>query len=142
MKHTMPGLSQPSEAAGRSANMYLVQVVKVVFRASRIPELILTFNIIEPSDHQGLKVVSRIDCRPKSFWKLCWFLKDFGYDAALLYDDEIDEKAILGLKGVIALSNRVQGQQQCCKLHSFAPAHLWQEMGEPFRSPGNQELAS
>jgi hypothetical protein len=142
MKRKIPGLSQPPEAAGRSANVYLVQVVKAVYKATRIPELILTFNIIEPSDQLGRKVVSRVDCRAKSFWKLCWFLKDFGYDSALLYDDEIDEKAIVGLKGVIAISNRVKGPQQRCKLHSFAPAHLWQEMGEPFRAPGKHELAS
>ena len=100
------------------------------------------FAIIDPADHRGLKIVSRIDCRPKSFWKLSWFLKDFGYDPALLYDDEIDEKAIVDLEGVITISNRARGQQQSCKLHSFAPAHLWHGPGEPFKTRGNQELAS
>ena len=142
MKRKIPGLSQPSEAAGQSANTYLVRVVNARYRASRLPQLTLTFTIVEPADQRGLKIIGQLDCRPKSFWKLGWFLKDFGYDPALLYDDEIDEKAMVGLEGVITISNRVKAPQQSCKFHSFAPAHLWHGVGEPFRAPGNQELAS
>ena len=142
MKRKIPGLCQPSHVDEKNADTYLVRVVTAHYRAGRAPHLSLTFAIIEPADHRGLKIVSRIDCRPKSFWKLSWFLKDFGYDQALLYDDEIDEKAMVGLEGVITISNRVRGQQPSCKLHSFAPAHLWHGPGEPFKTQRNQELAS
>jgi hypothetical protein len=38
-------------------------------------------------------------------WKLNWFLRDFGYDAELLERDEVDEKQLVGLRGVIKISH-------------------------------------
>jgi hypothetical protein len=143
MKRKIPGLCQsPTVDQKHAAGTYLVRVVSARYYTHRIPCLGLTFIIDDPADHRGLKIISRIDCRPKSFWKLSWFLKDFGYDPALLYDDEIDEKAIVGLRGVITISNRVRGQQSSCKIQSFAPAHLWHGASELLKTPGNQELAS
>src|SRR3954470_11099910 len=142
MKRKIPGLHNPAANGEQQPNTYLVRVVAARYRANRLPYLDLTFSLLEPAEHRGLKIVSRMDCRPKSFWKLTWFLKDFGYDAALLYDDEIDEKTIVGLEGVITISNRARGQQRPCTLHSFAPAHSWRGPGEPIKTIGNQELAS
>jgi len=45
-------------------------------------------------------------CTPKALWKLNWFLRDFGYDTELLGRDEVDEKALLGLRGVVRVSRR------------------------------------
>ena len=46
----------------------------------------------------------RLYCTPKALWKLGWFLRDFGYDPELLGEDEIDEKALVGLRGVVKVS--------------------------------------
>jgi len=142
MKRKIPGLHNLSATGEQQSDSYLVRVVAARYAFGRAPHLDLTFSLLEPKEHLGLKIVSRIDCRPKSFWKLNWFLKDFGYDPALLYDDEIDEKAIVGLEGVITISNRARGQQRPFTLHSFAPAHSWRGPGEPIKTRGNQELAS
>ena len=37
-------------------------------------------------------------------WKLRWFLRDFGYDADLLGKNEIDDKALFELWGVVKIS--------------------------------------
>jgi len=37
-------------------------------------------------------------------WKLSWFLRDFGYDAELLGKNEIDDKALIDLWGVVKVS--------------------------------------
>lgn len=142
MKRKIPGLSNPAANGEQQPDTYLVRVIAARHHCGRAPYLHLTFSVLEPKEHRGLKILSRIDCRPKLFWKLTWFLKDFGYDPALLYDDEIDEKTIVGLEGVITISNRVRGQQRPFKLHSFAPAHSWRGPGEPIKTIGNQELAS
>jgi hypothetical protein len=40
-------------------------------------------------------------------WKLNWFLRDFGYDAELLGCDEIDDQNLVGLSGVVKITNTV-----------------------------------
>jgi hypothetical protein len=37
-------------------------------------------------------------------WKLSWFLRDFVYDPELLGREEIDEKALFGLRGIVKYS--------------------------------------
>ena len=37
-------------------------------------------------------------------WKLSWFLRDFGYDAELLGKNEIDDKALIDLWGLVKVS--------------------------------------
>ena len=73
------------------------------------PFLILSFAILEPSDLTSRKVSGRIYCTQKSLWKLNWFLRDFGYDTDLLGRDEVDEKALLGLSGVLRTTEKPLG---------------------------------
>ena len=47
----------------------------------------------------------RLYCTRRALWKLEWFLRDFGYDAELLDRDQVDEKALLGLRGVVRTSH-------------------------------------
>ena len=141
MKRKIPGLHDIPSGATKQPDRYLVRIVAARYHSTRSPYLDVTFALLEPEEHRGRRIVSRIDCRRKSFWKLTWFLKDFAYDQALLYDDEIDDKAIVGLEGVITISNRARGQRPFT-LHSFAPAHSWREPGEPIKTRDNQELAS
>ena len=37
-------------------------------------------------------------------WKLSWFFRDFGYGAELLGKNEIDDKALVDLWGVVKVS--------------------------------------
>ena len=50
-------------------------------------------------------------CTEKALWKLNWFLRDFGYDTELLGRDEIDDNAIVNLRGVVkVLHSYVNGR--------------------------------
>ena len=40
----------------------------------------------------------------KAIWKLGQFLRDFLYDPELLSQDEVDERALCGLTGVVKIS--------------------------------------
>jgi hypothetical protein len=59
-------------------------------------------------------------------WKLHWFLRDFGYDPDLLNRDQVDEKALLNLRGVVRTSHKTLNGRSCQSLDSFAPAGQWE----------------
>jgi hypothetical protein len=61
-------------------------------------------------------------------WKLNWFLRDFGYDAELLGRDEIDEKSLIGLRGVVKISHTVVSGTSLLNLDGFAPAAQWENL--------------
>ena len=46
----------------------------------------------------------RLYCTERALWKLNWFLRDFGYDPELFSRDQVDEKALLNLRGVVRTS--------------------------------------
>jgi len=50
---------------------------------------------------------AQLYCTPKALWKLNWFLRDFGYDTELLGRDELDDKNIVGLSGVVKITHSV-----------------------------------
>jgi hypothetical protein len=56
-----------------------------------------------------------------------WFLRDFEYDRELLSRDQIDEKALLGLRGVIRTSHTALNGRSYQNLDGFAPAAEWEE---------------
>jgi len=53
-------------------------------------------------------ISSRLFCYPKALWKLSWFLRDFGYDAELIGRDEVDERPLVGLTGVVKITHIVK----------------------------------
>jgi hypothetical protein len=65
-------------------------------------------------------------------WKLNWFLRDFGYDTELLGRDEVDERQLVGLKGVVKISHIDFNGASLLRLDGFAPAGQWEEL-----SPAN-----
>jgi len=65
-------------------------------------------------------------------WKLNWFLRDFGYDTELLNKDEIDDKALVGLRGIVKISHVAVHGLSLINLDGFAPAEGWKEL-----SPAN-----
>jgi hypothetical protein len=66
-------------------------------------------------------------CTERALWKLDWFLRDFEYDRELLSRDQIDEKALLGLRGVIRTSHTALNGRSYQNLDAFAPAADWEE---------------
>ena len=84
--------------------------------------------ILEPKAENGKTISGRLYCSPKALWKLSWFLRDFGYDADLLGRDEVDEKALLGLRGVVRTSRTTLNGRSFVNLDGFAPAGEWEEL--------------
>ncbi len=63
-------------------------------------------------------------------WKFDWFLRDFRYDTDLLGRDEVDEKALIGLRGVVRISHTVLNGHNYLNLSGFAPAEDWDGTSE------------
>jgi hypothetical protein len=113
--------------------VFLVRVQRVTFRRQAPkPFYTVALAIIEPSRFSGHILSSRLYCSPKALWKLNWFLRDFGYDAALLSQDEVDETQLVGLKGIVKISHIVFNGTSLLRFDGFAPAGRWEEL-----SPAN-----
>lgn len=93
--------------------------------------------IVQPQELQGRLFNGRLYCTPKALWKLRWFLRDFGYDPDLMGRDEVDEKALLGLQGIVRISHTTLNGKTFLNLGGFAPAGEWEEIS----LPSSQELA-
>ncbi len=94
-------------------------------------EAVLSAPLLDPRAQRTqpdtrLPVVST--ARPEHLWKLNWFLRDFGYDTELLGRDEIDEKSLVGLRGVVKISHVVVNGTSLLNLDGFAPASQWEEL--------------
>ena len=92
------------------------------------------FSILEPAPWAGRTFSGRLYCTPKALWKFGWFLRDFGYDAELFDRDEIDDKVLVGLRGVVKVSRAVVNGRQVVNLEAFAPASAWVSIDSPPRS--------
>jgi hypothetical protein len=108
---------------------FLVRVDRVFYRwHPERPFYVLSFVILEPNEHQGRSFSGRLYCTPKALWKLRWFLRDFGYDQDLMGRDEVDEKALLDLRGIVRISHTTLNQRTFLNLSGFAPASEWEEL--------------
>jgi hypothetical protein len=85
--------------------------------------------VLEPKEHFAQTVSGRLYCTRKALWKLNWFLQDFGYDPDLLERDEVDERSLLGLTGVVRTSRIALRGRSFLNLDGFAPAGEWEELG-------------
>ena len=113
--------------------VFLVRVQRAKFqRQAQKPYYMLNLSIHEPVRFAGQGISSRIYCTRKALWKLNWFLRDFGYDSELLGRDEVDERQLLGLRGVVKISPIVINGASSFRLDGFAPAGRWEEL-----SPAN-----
>jgi hypothetical protein len=108
---------------------FLVRVDQVYFRwHPQRPFYILRFAVLEPTEHQNRLFTGRLYCSQKALWKLRWFLRDFGYDQDLIGRDEIDERALLGLKGIVRVSHTTLNHRTFLNLSGFASASEWDEL--------------
>jgi len=131
MKRQVPGIAD-AVADGHASipdGIFLVRVEDAQhrFQASK-PFYLLRFSILEPKPFAGRPVISRLYCTPKTIWKLGWFLRDFLYDREQLIRDEIDERALRGLIGVIKISHRIVNGIALVNLDGFAPASQWEDL--------------
>jgi hypothetical protein len=130
MKRHIPGLHQCSpNASSTLEGLFLVRVEWVFYRwHSQKPFFILRFAVIEPTKLSGQTITGRIYCSPKALWKLNWFLRDFGYDPDLLGKEDVEERALLGLRGIVRLSHTSLNDRSYLNLEAFAPANEWEEL--------------
>ena len=138
MKRQLPGLS---ETVGESRpaipdGVFLVRVDHAQHRwQAQKPFYVLRLSVLEPKPFAGLPIVSQLYCTPKAMWKLGWFLRDFLYDLELLSQNELDERALRGLVGVVKISHTVVNGISLVNFDGFAPASQWEELSAAIAIP-------
>ena len=130
MKRQFPGLHAESKNGdGLLEGVFLVRVDRAFYRwQPEKPFFALRFTILEPKELAPQTISGRLYCTRKALWKLNWFLRDFGYDPDLLGRDEVDERSLLGLKGVVRTSRIALPGRSFLNLEAFAPAGEWEEL--------------
>jgi hypothetical protein len=73
-------------------------------------------------------ISGRVYCTAKALWKLGWFLRDFLYDPDLLRREEVDERAVAGLFGVVKVRHTTANGTCLLNFDGFAPASQWAEL--------------
>jgi hypothetical protein len=143
MKRRFAGLQETDSANTMQDGIFLVRVQKVEYRwHAQKPFYILRLCVIEPKELFGKMISGRLYCTAKALWKLGWFLRDFLYDPDLLGREEIDEKAVLGLRGVVKVSHTTLNGRSWLNLDGFAPASQWEELSSASVSKPTTGVAS
>jgi len=131
MNRKVPGLAE----TGRDSRpeipdgIFLVRVDRARYRwHARKPFYLLQLSVLEPCTLAGRPIVGRLYCTQKAMWKLGWFLRDFLYDPELLAREQVDERALAGLRGVVKISHTVIHGISLINLDGFAPASQWEEL--------------
>ena len=131
MKRRFEGLREAARSSSDEVpdGLFLVRVERVQYRwHAQKPFYALRFSLLEPQESAGRVISARLYCTARALWKLSWFLRDFGYDTELFGRDEIDEKALLGLRGVIKISHTTVSGSRLINLEGFAPVSQWEEL--------------
>ena len=128
MKRHIPGLHSRQLAVESNLDgLFLVRVDKASYRwHPQKPFLALRFIVLEPKLFESQSFSGRLYCTERALWKLDWFLRDFGYDRELLDRDQVDEKALLGLRGVTRTSHTILNGRSHQNLDAFAPVGEWE----------------
>jgi len=130
MKRHIAGLSHHANADPDFLDgVFLVRVERVFYRwHPQRPYFVLRFAVIEPQGFANRQFAGRLYCSERALWKFNWFLRDFGYDPDLLGREEVDEKAIVGLRGIVRTSHASINGRAYLNLEGFAPAADWEEL--------------
>jgi len=130
MKRFIPGLYREGHnGEDVLEGVFLARVDRAFYRwHPQKPFFALRLNILEPKEYTGRAISGRLYSTPRALWKLRWFLQDFGYDSNLLGRDEVDVKALLGLRGVVRVSHTTLNGHCFLNLEKFAPAADWEEL--------------
>jgi hypothetical protein len=132
MRTHIQGLSQASERKPLAEGVYKARVVRFepAGHAAK-PCRAAMFLVLEPAAFTGRHVKTRLYCHERALWKLRWFLSDFGYDRELLASEELDDRRVVGLEGVIRLSYWGSNGQRRLDVQGFGPAERWLELSQP-----------
>ncbi len=127
MRRHVPGLHSCQYTLGGVLDgFFLVRVDKASYRwHTQKPFLAVDFVVLEPIAFESQSFHGRLYCTRRALWKLEWFLRDFGYDAELLGRDQVDEKALIGLRGVVRTSHTTLDRRVYQNLDAFAPVEEW-----------------
>jgi hypothetical protein len=128
VKRHLPGLhSEGPRGDELLQGVFLVRVDRAYYRwHPQKPFFVLSFAILEPQDLASRKISGRLYATLKALWRLNWFLRDFGYDRDLLGRDEVDEKALVGLTGVLRTTKKAFAGRTHLDLAGFAPSSEWE----------------
>ena len=138
MKRQLPGLADVARDPRPELpdGIFLVRVDRAQFRwHAQKPFYVLRLTVVEPEHFAGYPIVGRLYCTQKAMWKFGWFLRDFLYDPELLAHEQVDEKALPGLRGVVKISHVVVNGVALVNLDGFAPASQWEELSAGLLSP-------
>ena len=141
MKRKVPGLHQQTRSEREIPDgALLVSVHRVLYINGSKPYFAISFKVLQPQIHAGHQLSTRLYCTERALWKLHWFLQEFQYDPSLLDQDEIDEQALLGLRGVVKISHASIHGRRFTNLEAFAPESAWSESGGRFQDTGTVAL--
>ena len=137
MKRHVPGLhSKQQQGESPIEGLFLVRVEWASYRwHPQKPFLGVRFVVLEPSSFERRSFSGRLYCTERALWKLNWFLRDFGYDTELLNRDQVDEKSLLNLRGVVRTSQTTLNGRSYQNLDAFAPAAEWEALPHPAIDP-------
>ena len=141
MKRRFQGLNETARASADQLpdGVFLVRVDRAQYRwHAQKPFYILRLIVLEPHKLAGRIISGRLFCTSKALWKLGWFLRDFLYDNELLGHEEVDEKALSGLRGVVKISHTTVSGASLLNLDGFAPASQWEELAAAPVSSGSR----
>jgi hypothetical protein len=129
MRRHLPGLHSHEVSSENSFDgLFLTRVAQASYAwHSQKPFLTLKFIVLAPASPTSQSFSARLYCTERALWKLNWFLHDFGYDMELLSRDQIDEKAVVGLRGVVRTSPVALNGRRYQSLDGFAPALDWED---------------
>jgi hypothetical protein len=130
MRRHIPGLySQQQDLDSNLDGLFLVRVERAAYRWHRQkPFLALQFVVLDPKSFESRSFSGRLYCTERALWKLTWFLTDFGYDTEFLNRDQVDEKSVLNLRGVVRTSHTTVNGRSYQNLDAFAPAGEWETL--------------
>jgi hypothetical protein len=133
MRRQIPGLHLVQQDPGGNLDgLLLVRVERAAYRWHRQKSFWeLRFIILEPESSASRTFTGRLYCTDRALWKLSWFLRDFGYDTELLSRDQVDEKSLLNLRGVVRTSHTTMNGRSYQNLDAFAPAAEWEALPCP-----------
>ena len=137
MRRHIPGLHSGQQDPETNVDgLFLVRVERAAYRWHRQkPFLELRFIVLEPKAIASRSFSGRLYCTDRALWKLNWFLRDFGYDIELLSRDQVDEKSLVNLRGVVRTSHAMLNGRSYQNLDAFAPTAAWDALPSSSISP-------
>ena len=130
MRRQIPGLHLNQRGVeDKLEGLFLVRVDRALYRwHPQKPFVEIRFVVLEPKAFENRLFSGRLYCTERALWKLNCFLRDFGYDAQLLKDDQVDERALRNLRGVVRTSYTTLNGRSYQNLDAFAPEADWEAL--------------